>query len=85
MAAAGLFLCGFGFDSILTVTLSIMVECYEDILRQRHCTIVMIFFAGGALIITYFFWLWSDWKLVVMYALLVPSLVVLILMIIFMK
>ena len=85
MAATGLFLCGFGFDSVLTVTISIMVECYEDRLRQRHCTIVMIFYAGGALIVTLFFWLWKDWKIVVMFALLVPSIIILVLMIIFVK
>lgn len=75
MAAASLFLCGFGSDSVLNVTFSIMVESYDDNLRQKHCAIIQMAFTGGALIATLFFYLWSDWKIVVIYTLIIPSVI----------
>jgi MFS family permease len=85
MAAAALFLCGFGSDSVLCVTTSVMVECYEDNLRQKHCTIIQMAFTGGALLITLFFWLWQDWQPAVLYGLLIPSAITLFLIIWFVR
>jgi MFS transporter, putative metabolite:H+ symporter len=85
MASAGLFLCGFGSDSVLSLTYSIMIECYEDYMRQKHCAIIQAAFTGGALLSTLIYWLWPSWKITAIYAFTIPTAITLILMIIYVK
>ncbi len=58
MAALGLALCGLGSDSVLGITSSCLAEQYDDVMRQRHYTMVQGAFTLGALFVTLIYYLW---------------------------
>ncbi len=85
MATIGLMLCGFGSDSVLGITYSVMVETYEDNMRQKHCSIIQMAFTSGGMMITLFYFIWENWRIASIYALTIPSAITLILIIVYLK
>jgi MFS family permease len=85
MAGIGLFLAGFGSDSVLNITGTIIAEQFGDYHRQRYYTVVQGVFTSGALFVTLIYYLWKSWFITVTYFLLIPSLITLACIIIFIK
>ena len=77
MAGLGLFLCGFGSDSVLNITSSIIAEQYNDKVRQKHFSMIQGAFTVGALFVTLIYYLWKDWFITVTFCLFIPSLITL--------
>jgi hypothetical protein len=57
MAAVGFFLSGFGSDASINICLFFFGETVGTKKRQKYSIIVQIYFALGALIATFFFYL----------------------------
>jgi MFS family permease len=85
MASLGLFLCALGADSAISITISIMVEYYDDKLRQKHNIIIQASFLIGGLIMTAIFRQWRDWQILAFYVFLIPSVITLIMFFLFLK
>lgn len=63
MVAAGLFLCGCGSDAGINICFFFFGEVVGDEKRQKYSVFVQIFFCIGAMVITLFFYLISDWRI----------------------
>jgi MFS family permease len=85
MASLGLFFCGMGADSAISITISIIVECYDNKMRQKHNIIIQASFLIGGLIMTGVFWKWKDWHLLALYVFFIPSAITLLMFFMFLK
>lgn len=63
MVAAGLFMCGCGCDAGINICFFFFGEVVGDEKRQKYSVIVQVFFCLGAMIITLFFYLISEWRI----------------------
>lgn len=57
MVAVGLFLCGCGSDAGINICFFFFGEVVGDEKRQKYSVFVQIFFCGGAIVITGFFYM----------------------------
>ena len=57
MAGIGLLLSGFGSDSVLNITASVIAEQYNDYVRQKHFSLIQGTFTLGALFVTLIYFL----------------------------
>jgi uncharacterized membrane protein len=80
MAAVGFFLSGFGSDASINICLFFFGEVVGTNKRQKYSIIVQIFFALGALIVTFFFFLFYNWRVVWCLLVAAPALIELILL-----
>jgi MFS family permease len=62
MVAIGLFMCGCGSDAGINICFFFFGEVVGDAKRQKYSVIIQIFFCLGAMIITLFFYLISEWR-----------------------
>ena len=76
----GLFLSGFGGDAVINITLLFFSEGVENKKRQKYSVIVQIFFAVGALIVTFFFYVIDDWRIIWCMMVAAPAIIELVLL-----
>lgn len=85
MASLAFFFCGFGSDTALAITSSIIAECYNDNLRQKHTSIIQMAFTVAALLVTWVYYLAEDWIIVATYVIFIPAAITMILIVWFVK
>jgi len=85
VTSIGLFLMGFGSDTCLNISFVIIAETFEDKIRQEYSALIQGCFTAGALFVTLIYYLSEDYKIVTIYALLIPSGLSLILIIYFVQ
>jgi len=81
MAALALIMCGYGADSVSTVTFTIVSESYDNDSRQIHSSVMQSSFALGSMFATLLFYIYEDWQITTIFALAIPATLTLILMI----
>lgn len=80
MVAIGLFLSGCGSDAAINICFFFFGEVVGDKKRQKYSVIVQIFFTVGALIVTLFFYLIDNWRIVWCFLVAAPAIIELILL-----
>jgi MFS family permease len=73
MAAVGLFLCGFGSDVSINIAFFFFGEVVGDEKRQKYSVLVQIWFPVGAMLMTGFFYLIDNWRLVWIILIAIPT------------
>ena len=79
VAAVGFFLSGFGSDVALNLTLLFFAEEVGSKKRQKYSIIVQMFFAIGALVSIFFFYIFDHWRVVWIVLVAIPAVVELLL------
>lgn len=75
VAAVGFFLSGFGSDVSISISLLFFSEAVSGRKRQKYSIAVQCFFAVGALVVTLFFFIFENWRVVWCLLVTAPALV----------
>jgi MFS family permease len=85
MASIGLFLAGFGCESGIRTTMTILGEVVENTLRQKYSTALSISFGIGEILIGLIYFLLKDWRKITVLFCLLPAIFQLLLLIFYLE
>ena len=78
MASAAMFLLGAGSDASINMCFYFLGEVVEGKTRQKYSVLIQPWFATGALVMTFLFYIIKNWRIVCIIIIAGPSLIVMI-------